>query len=143
MAGAHHSISSQHSRTRELQQVPAAPNVLLNCPKGEFTMEMFLMILLMSVLTFAIAAIGFKASERGEFRKEPAQPAVPALKPAPERFFSPQLIPTIPVRTQVPIEVLLQQIENHVRVEQAAAESFVQFPTQAHLHTKTPSPFVN
>lgn len=106
-------------------------------------MEMFLMIMLMSVLTFAIAAIGFKASERREAPGASAQPAVPALKAAPERFFSTRVIPTIPVHTQVPIEVLLQQIENHVRVEQAAAESFVQFPTQAHLHTKTPSPFVN
>jgi len=43
----------------------------------------------------------------------------------------------------VPIEVLLYQIENHVRLEQAAAESFVAFPTQALLHSKTTSPFVN
>ncbi|MGE5111292.1 MAG: hypothetical protein ACM3JB_10580 [Acidobacteriaceae bacterium] len=106
-------------------------------------MEMFLIILLMSVLTFAIAAIGFKASERRESPSETMQPALPALKTAPERFFSPRVIPTIPMHTQVPIEVLLQQIENHVRMEQAAAESFVQFPTQAHLHTKTPSPFAN
>lgn len=106
-------------------------------------MEMFLMILLMSVLTFAIAAIGFKASERRESPSETPQPALPVLKAVPERFFSPRVMPEIPVHTQVPIEVLLQQIENHVRVEQAAAESFVQFPTQAHLHTKTPSPFVN
>ena len=106
-------------------------------------MEMFLMILLMSVLTFAVAAIGFKASAGKESPSETTQPAVPALKAAPERFFSPRVIPAIPVHTQVPIEVLLQQIENHVRMEQAAAESFVQFPTQAHLHTKTPSPFVN
>jgi len=35
------------------------------------------------------------------------------------------------------------QIENHVRLEQAAAESFVEFPTQALLHSKTTSPFVN
>ncbi len=106
-------------------------------------MEMFLILLLMSVLTFALAAIGFKASTRGEYPTETAQPALPALKPAPERFFSNRVIPAIPVHTQVPIEVLLQQIENHVRMEQAAAESFVQFPTQAHLHTKTQSPFVN
>jgi hypothetical protein len=106
-------------------------------------MEMFLMILLMGVLTFAIAAIGFKASERRESPTETVQPAVPTLKAAPERFFSAHVIPTVPVHTQVPIEVLLQQIETHVRMEQAAAESFVQFPTQAHLHTKTSSPFVN
>jgi hypothetical protein len=101
------------------------------------------MILMMSVLTFAIAAIGFKASERRESPNETTQPAVPALKATPERFFAARVIPIVPVHTQVPIEVLLQRIENHVRMEQAAAESFVQFPTQAHLHSKTPSPFVN
>jgi hypothetical protein len=49
---------------------------------------------------------------------------------------------TMPSR-QVPIEVLLLQIENHVRLEQAAAESFLAFPTHDHLHSKTPSPLVN
>jgi len=44
---------------------------------------------------------------------------------------------------QVPIEVLLLQIENHVRLEQAAAESFVTFPTNAQLRSKTTSPLVN
>jgi len=44
---------------------------------------------------------------------------------------------------QVSIEVLLLQIENHVRLEQAAAESFLAFPSQALLHSKTTSPFVN
>jgi hypothetical protein len=43
----------------------------------------------------------------------------------------------------VPIEVLLLQIENHVRMEQAAAESFLKSPTQTLLHSKTTSPFVN
>jgi len=43
----------------------------------------------------------------------------------------------------VPIEVLLLQIENHVRMEQAAAESFIAFPSHALLHSKTTSSFVN
>jgi hypothetical protein len=106
-------------------------------------MEMFLLLLLMTVLIFSFAAIGFKAAARGESPRETTQPAVTSIKAAPENFFSARVIPTIPVHTQVPVEVLLQQIENHVRMEQAAAESFVQFPTQAHLHSKTPSPFVN
>jgi hypothetical protein len=37
----------------------------------------------------------------------------------------------------------LLQIENHVRMEQAAAESFLASPTNAQLHSKTTSPFVN
>jgi len=50
--------------------------------------------------------------------------------------------PAMPSR-QMPMEVLLLQIENHVRLEQAAAESFLKFPTHDQLHSKTPSPFVN
>jgi hypothetical protein len=115
----------------------------MNRPKGEFTMEMFLMLMLMTVLTFALAAIGFKASDRGESPSETTEPSLPVQKTAPERFFAARVIPTLPVHAQLPIEALLQQIENHVRMEQAAAESFVQFPTQAHLHTKTPSPLAN
>jgi len=45
--------------------------------------------------------------------------------------------------SQVPIEVLLLQIENHIRMEQAAAEVFIAFPTEDRLHRKTSSPFVN
>ncbi len=109
-------------------------------------MEMLLMGLCMSLFAAAFAAIGLKAaagSVSQEGSAETVQPAVPVLKSSPERFFSDRVIPTIPAHTQVPIEVLIQQIENHVRLEQAAAESFVQFPTDALLHTKTPSPLVN
>jgi hypothetical protein len=63
---------------------------------------------------------------------------------APARFFSDRVaIPPAVSPLQVPIEVLLLQIENHVRLEQAAAESFLAFPTHALLHSKTTSPFVN
>ena len=109
-------------------------------------MEMLLMGLCMSMLAVAVAVIGLKAAAGSLSHghpEQPAQTAVPVMKAAPERFFSERVIPTIPAHTQVPIEVLIQQIENHVRMEQAAAESFVQFPTDALLHTKTPSPLVN
>lgn len=75
--------------------------------------------------------------------------AVPLFAPRnpvspPARFFTDTVAksPAIPSR-QVPIEVLLLQIENHVRLEQAAAESFLAFPTHDQLHSKTASPFVN
>ena len=63
----------------------------------------------------------------------------------PRPAFSRTVLPVPPAVSpvQVPIEVLLLQIENHVRLEQAAAESFLAFPTQALLHSKTTSPFVN
>ena len=44
---------------------------------------------------------------------------------------------------QCPIEALLLQIERHVRLEQAAAESFQQAPTAESLHIRTMSPLVH
>jgi hypothetical protein len=56
---------------------------------------------------------------------------------------APPPVPPVVQPWQVPIEVLLLQLENHVRLEQAAAESFVEFPTYALLHSKTTSRFMN
>lgn len=106
-------------------------------------MEMLLMGLCWSVLGVAVAAIAFKAATRPESSAPAGQPALPAVKATPARFFSDRVVPPIPPQPLVPIEVLLQQIETHVRLEQAAAESFVEFPTHALLHSKTSSPFVN
>jgi hypothetical protein len=97
-------------------------------------MEMFLMVLCMSVLGLAIAAAAFGAATRPERTVSPAaQPHV--AKAAPRFFVEPQ--------PRIPIEALLAQIENHVRLEQAAAESYVAYPTSTLLHSKTASPLVN
>ena len=104
-------------------------------------MEMLLMGLCLSVFGIAVAAVAFGAATRPESSAPVVQPALPAVKATPARFFSDRVVPPVP--PQVPIEVLLQHIENHVRLEQAAAESFVEFPTHALLHSKTTSPFVN
>lgn len=108
-------------------------------------MEMFLMALCVSVFGLGVAAAAFGAATRSESSDSPAQPQLPLARPvAPTRFFS-DSAPASPVlpSQQVPIDVLLLQIENHVRLEQAAAELFLATPTQAQLHTKTNSPFVN
>jgi hypothetical protein len=112
-------------------------------------MEMLLMGLCMAVFGLGIAALAFGAATRSESSDSPAQPQPSLVKPVvPARFFSdhaavtPTVPPAIPPQ-QVPIEVLLLQIENHVRMEQAAAEVFLAFPSQARLHRKTTSPFVN
>lgn len=109
-------------------------------------MEMFLMALCITVFGMGVAAAAFGAATRSEpDAPERPQPQLPLAKAiAPTRFFSdtvpaPPVIPT----KQVPIEVLLLQIENHVRMEQAAAELFIASPTQSQLHSKTNSPFVN
>ena len=108
-------------------------------------MDMLLMGLCVAVFGLAVSAVAFAAATRRESSDAVVQPELPAVKAvAPARFFSDRVLPPIPPQPQqVPIEVLLQQIENHVRVEQAAAESFVKFPTHAQLHSKTTSPFVN
>ncbi len=113
-------------------------------------MEMLLMGLCMSVFGLGIAALAFGAATRSQSSDSTVvQPALPMVKAvAPARFFSDRAgaTPTVPPVVspqQVPIEVLLLQIENHVRMEQAAAEMFLAFPSQARLHSKTTSPFVN
>ena len=112
-------------------------------------MEMLLMGLCMSVFGLGIAALAFGAATRSVSSDSVVQPQLPLVKAAaPARFFSDRAgaTPTVPPVVspqQVPIEVLLLQIENHVRMEQAAAEMFLAFPSQARLHSKTTSPFVN
>jgi hypothetical protein len=108
-------------------------------------MEMLLMGACLSLFGLAVTCFAFGAATRTE---EPsaveAKPAVAkAAAASPARFFvSPAIIP-MAEHAQVPIEALLLQIESHVRLEQAAAESFLQTPTPALLHCKTISPLVN
>jgi hypothetical protein len=108
-------------------------------------MDMLLMGLCVAVFGVVVAALAFGAATRSSDSSYSAvQPELPLAKAAPARFFSDRVPRSAPVPPfQVPIEVLLLQIENHVRLEQAAAESFLAFPSQALLHSKTTSPFVN
>jgi len=108
-------------------------------------MEMLLMVLCISMFGLAVTALAFGAATRPE-REAPQeqpqlQPVVPAAAPA--RFFARDLATPIETRPRVPIEALLLQIESHVRLEHAAAESFLESPTSVLLHSKTASPFVN
>jgi len=108
-------------------------------------MDMLLMGLCLGVVGVVFVALAFGAAMRSESWNSAVQPELPLVKAAaPARFFSDRIAirPTVPP-LQVPIEVLLLQIENHVRLEQAAAESFLASPTHALLHSKTTSPFVN
>jgi hypothetical protein len=111
-------------------------------------MEMLLMGMCVAVFGMGIAAVAFGAATRSESPDSAVQPALSLVKAdAAAHFFSDRVAapPTVPPAPtwSVPIEVLLLQIENHVRLEQAAAESFIAFPTHAQLHSKTTSPFVN
>lgn len=102
-------------------------------------MEMFLSVMVISLLGVAVAAVLFKAA---------IQEAPPSARLSdesflnlPPRFFIDDRAPR--TRPVVPIEVLLLQIERHVRLEQAAAEAFLAFPTAEALQTLTTSPLVH
>ncbi len=100
-------------------------------------MEMFVTLIALSVVGTLVGAMLLVAAAQPS-----APPAVekttPVTLPA-ARFF----VEDMPdVSAQVPIEVLLLQIERHVRLEQAAAESFVDLPTRELLHSRTSSPLL-
>ena len=107
-------------------------------------MEMFLMALCMSMFGLAVAALAFGAATRPESSPWTDQPELrPTKAVGAGRFFTDQVELPAVQRPLLPTEVLLAQIENHVRLEQAAAESFLESPSHAQLHTKTTSAFVN
>ena len=108
-------------------------------------MEMLVIGVCLCLFTMAIVAVAFRATTRSEASISTVQPGLQLDKAVtPARLFADSVaVPPALSPQQVPIELLLAQIENHVRLERAAAESFIEFPTQALLHIKTTSKFVN
>jgi hypothetical protein len=105
-------------------------------------MEMFLLALCLSLFGVAVSAVMFGAATRGLPADEPAAAAMDAAaEQAASAFFVRP--PAQPPADAVPLEALLLRIERHVRLEQAAAESFHAAPTAASLHVRTTSPLVH
>lgn len=107
-------------------------------------MDMLLMGACLALLGLAVSCLAFGAATRGADAPEPAvqlEEELPARAPA--HFFANPVVIPAPPQPPVPLEALLLQIENHVRLEQAVAESFLQSPTPALLHSRTASPLVN
>lgn len=105
-------------------------------------MEMLLMALCMGLFGLAVTALSFQAAappkeEKPEIKVEKEVVVMPG------RFFGDGVRAPVVSQPQVPIEALLLQIDNHVRLEQAAAESFLQQPTAALLHSRTISTLVH
>jgi hypothetical protein len=109
----------------------------------EQSVEMLLMGICISVFGMAIACAAFGAAVRPEGGIPKVQPEQVKAAPAPAQFFVNEISVPIMMQPRVPLEALLLQIESHVRLEQAAAESFLSAPTSALLHGRTISPFVN
>jgi len=108
-------------------------------------MEMLLMGICLSVFGLAVACLAFGAATRApeETVAPVVQKGVVKAAASPARFFvDPSALPAA-ARTRVPIEALLLQIENHVRLEQAAAECFLESPNASLLHSRTISQLVN
>lgn len=103
-------------------------------------MIMLLMGLALAMFGFAVTAAAFGAATRTERNTD--TPVQPHIELAPGRFFadSPRSFHRQP---EVPLEVLLLQIEQHVRLEQAAAESFISLPSPEVLNCRTESPLVH
>ncbi len=111
-------------------------------------MTMFLTLLLVAVTSLVLTCIlAFGVSPQERERRELAE-ARPAVRPdeklvvAPPQFFAAE-VREVETRPQVPIEVLMSQLQRHVQLEQAAAETFVNVPTPEALRSRTSSPFVN
>jgi hypothetical protein len=107
-------------------------------------MEMFLMGVALSLLGVGVSATLFAAATRDVREMEAAIRTDAPVIGDPQRFFVHSGATAVAPRPmQVPIEVLLLQIERHVRLEQAAAESFHLYPTAESLHVQTLSPLVH
>jgi hypothetical protein len=103
-------------------------------------MAMFLTILFVSLLVVFVNCILFASLGNEKKRPEIRPEAKIALDPP--KFFAGDLAPAAdPAR--IPIEMLLSQIERHVRLEQAAAESFLEGPTTEALHSHPAPPVLN
>lgn len=97
---------------------------------------------------FAVGVIGmvvlvvgcglFLGLERAEAPGEGSPRA--GVMAAPSRFFQ---APVASGDAQVPVAFVLSQIEHHIRLEEAAAESFLYAPTAKSLHAPTASRLVN
>lgn len=106
-------------------------------------MEMFLMALCLSLLGIAVSGVLFAAATRDERQAEPQPLDTRMMLDAPRFFTTMPIAPRSQPPLGIPVEVLLMQLERHVRLEQAAAESFHSSPTVQSLHSRTTSPLVH
>lgn len=100
-------------------------------------MLMFLTILSMSLLALAVCAAAFGLATAGVRQPESRPERRPVVEP-PHFFANAAARPRL--ESQVPIEVLLGDIERHIRLEQAAAEAFLAGPTLDGLHEQPGRP---
>jgi hypothetical protein len=102
-------------------------------------MEIFLMVLSLSLVGVLVSGVLFAAANRDP--QPEARAVMPATAAGEERFFMMRpAAPDVRGGTRVAADVLALQIERHVRLEQAAAERFHEYPSAEALHMPTLSP---
>jgi hypothetical protein len=106
-------------------------------------MEMFLMGLALSLLGVAVSGALFAAATRGVDQPGALDATSAARRPAAEARFFVEVPPAPASRPLVPVDLLLLQIERHVRLEQVAGESFLHAPSAQSLHSRTASPLIH
>ncbi|MFB3853952.1 MAG: hypothetical protein ACE148_09035 [Vicinamibacterales bacterium] len=103
-------------------------------------MDLVLTVVILGIAEVVVLGMALRAFDRAEERR--AQLEVPRSvkrEQAPGRFFADPAVSVTYDRAR--LDSLLMQLERHVRLEQAAAESFLQNPTAESLHHRTSSPF--
>ena len=104
-------------------------------------MEIFLMTFALSLVGVLVSGVLFAAASRAAQPAEQSALVSAAIAAGEERFFMMRpAAPSLPAGAPVSADVLALQIERHVRLEQAAAERFHQFPSVEALRTPTLSP---
>ncbi|HWR50637.1 MAG TPA: hypothetical protein VN428_05995 [Bryobacteraceae bacterium] len=110
-------------------------------------MLMFFVALFFSLFGLAILSIPFWLAifpeQEPEFAEAREAKKQPVAELVPSHFFGESILVPLTAQPRVPLEALLLQIENHIRLEQAAAESYVEAPGLALLHSRTRSPLVH
>lgn len=104
-------------------------------------MELILWVLAIAISGLALSAAIFAALTIDERRAHSGGLDEQLARRAPQGFFvAAASEPRAP--RDVPVDLLLLQLEQHIRLEQAAAESFHLSPTPESLHVRTTSPLV-
>jgi hypothetical protein len=105
-------------------------------------MGLILMLLMFSlvvtVLQVVVLVFLWRESQPGD---APAANVAPRV--APSRFFGTQPVSTPATADAATLALVLQQLEQHIRAERAAAESYHWTPTISALHEHTTSPLIH
>ncbi len=102
-------------------------------------MDLVLAVLILGVAEVTVLSLALRAFERAEDRRERAGlPARARVSQAGSRFFADA--PVAGPSDRASIEALVGRLERHIRIEQAAAESFLHNPTPESLHHRASSP---